>query len=462
MKKSKTLSIFGWVVFVLAFAQIGSAQTPNSCAAPGNLVVSDGNNPVAQQLDIESVSVAEPFFGDGSQKLVFSLKIGNLTPLPVASWNVFFTGPDNVTRFVQMSTLLGNPQFTHGTVTSLLGIPVFNYAGNINGTFSNDGSIVFYLDKNLAGGVSNGQSISLSGRTYIKPVLDLIEVDNTSVGNYTLSGNSNCQPYKYQPWGMNGDVPVADNYVRNENQDFAVWRPSSGVWYVTDSLNGQISSVQFGSGALGDIPAAADYDGDSKADFAVFRPSNNTFYLLKSATNSFEFVSLGTPEDIPLAGDFDGDRVDDLAVFRPADARWIIRQSLDSTLRAFNYGTSEDRPAVGDYDGDRKADVAVFRPSSGVWYIQQSGDNSTRAVRFGLGTDTIVPADYDGDKKTDVAVWRPSSGVWYVLNSNTNAATGTGWGVGSDLVQPGDYNGNGRADYAVWRPENGIWYVMFN
>lgn len=462
MKKSKMLSTFGWLFIIFAFAQISPAQTPASCAVPGNQVVSDGNNPITEQLDIESVSVAEPFYGDNSQKLVFNLKVRNLMPLPIASWNVFFTGPDNVVRFVQMSTLVGNPQFSYGTVTSLLGIPVFNYAGNINGTFSNDGNIIFYLDKNLSGNVTNGQSIQVSGRTYIKPVLDLIEVDNTSVGNYTLVGNAACQPYKYAAWGTNGDVPVANNYIRNENQDFAVWRPSTGIWYALDSLNGQTAAAQFGSGAEGDIPVSADYDGDERADFAVYRPSNGTFYVLKTANNSFEFNTLGTPGDIPFAGDFDGDRIDDIALFRPADARWTIRQSIDSTTRTLIYGLSEDRPAVGDYDGDRKADVAVFRPSNGVWYIQQSSDNTIRAVQFGLGTDKIVQADYDGDTKTDVAVFRPSSGSWYVLNSNTNTATGAQWGISSDLVQPGDYNGNGRSDFAVWRPENGIWYVMFN
>lgn len=464
MKDFSLSNIFSWAfVAIIAFSHLASAQLPASCSIPGTLIVSDADDPVTQQLDIQSISIAEPFFGDGSQKLVFDLKVQSLPSLPVASWNVFFTGQDNVTRFVQMSTLAGgNPQFRYGTVTSLIGLPVFNYEGSIQGNYSSDGNIVFYLDKSAAGNLSTGQTISVSAKTYIKPLLDLVEIDNTPIANYTVTGNAGCTPYKFYAWGQNGDVPVTNDYTRNQTSDFAVWRPDNGVWYTSDSVTSEINGVLFGSGASGDIPVPGNYDNDGKGDFAVYRPSTGVFYILKTETNSYEFVVLGKPEDIPFSGDFDGDRVDDIVLFRPETGNWIIRNGQDASVRTIRFGASEDRPAVGDYDGDRKADIAVFRPSNGAWYIQQSSDNSIWGVQFGAGTDTIVPADYDGDEKTDIAVWRPETGNWFVLQSGDGAVTGIGWGASTDRVQPGDYNGNGRSDFAVWRPENGVWYVYFN
>jgi hypothetical protein len=55
--------------------------------------------------------------------------------------------------------------------------------------------------------------------------------------------------------------------------DVSVFRPSSGVWYLNQSVNG-FTSTQFG------VPA--DYDGDGKTDIAVFRPENAPWYLQQS------------------------------------------------------------------------------------------------------------------------------------------------------------------------------------
>jgi FG-GAP-like repeat len=464
MKLPLSLKVTLFLLITAMFSAFPAiAQTNASCFSPGNMLVSDAvGDTILPQHDIDKVFVAEPISSDGLQKLVFTLKVQTLSPLPLASWNIMFVGPDNVTRYLQMSTLVGNPQFRYGRVTSLLGVPMFTEDGIVQGTINNNGTVSFYINKNLVGNPANGQQITVSSRVYIKPLLDLVEVDSTPSTNYSILGNAGCAPYQIAQFGINGDIPVAADYTRNGADDFAVWRPNTGVWYSNDTVTNEITTLNWGSGALGDIPVVGDFDGDSKSDFTVYRPSSGTWYTFRSSDSSYTITNFGTAEDIPLCGDFDGDRIDDIAVFRPSTGIWYILRSIDLTPIITQFGLSEDRPVQGDFDGDRKADIAVFRPSTGIWYFLKSSNGSFGAVNFGLGTDKVVPADYDGDGKTDFAVWRPETGVWYVLRSSDFNYTAFQWGLTADRVQTGDFNGNGRADYAVWRPSTGVWYAYLN
>jgi hypothetical protein len=235
--------------------------------------------------------------------------------------------------------------------------------------------------------------------------------------------------------------------------DIAVFRPSVGTWYLSQSTAGFLG-VAFG--ANGDLAAPADYDGDGRTDVAVFRPSNGTWYLLRS-TLGFTAMAFGTNGDVPAVGDFDGDNKADIGVFRPSTGTWYIqRSSLGFFSMAF--GSNGDNPAVGDYDYDGKADVAVFRPSVGAWYIQRSSLGFL-GVGFGTNGDKPAPADYDGDGTTDIAVFRPGTGTWYAQRSSLGFI-GFAFGANGDRPAPGDYDGDGKSDFAVFRPATGTWYIQ--
>ena len=89
--------------------------------------------------------------------------------------------------------------------------------------------------------------------------------------------------------------------------DFAVWRPSTGMWFILPSTNpSQIVMAQWG--IEGDIPVTgADFDGDGKTDIAVWRPSTGSWYILPSSNPLYPFFgpfvirqpTISTPPPLP-------------------------------------------------------------------------------------------------------------------------------------------------------------------
>ncbi|MEU1819709.1 VCBS repeat-containing protein [Streptomyces roseifaciens] len=80
--------------------------------------------------------------------------------------------------------------------------------------------------------------------------------------------------------------------------DSAVWRPSSGTWFVLRSSDDGQTIRQYGQ--TGDVAVPADFDGDGKADFAVWRPSNGTWYVLRTTDGGQTIRQYGQSGDIPV------------------------------------------------------------------------------------------------------------------------------------------------------------------
>lgn len=233
----------------------------------------------------------------------------------------------------------------------------------------------------------------------------------------------------------------------DKKADIAVFRPSTGVWYIINSSDGTYSIVNWG--LENDMLVPADYDGDGKYDLAVFR--DGIWYVQQSSGGGYSISQFGLPGDMPVPADFDNDGRADLGVFRLGD--WHQLTSSNNEYKVFHFGLANDVPIPSDYDKNRRSDVAVFR--GGVWHIQYQAELPTNSLQFGIISDEPLPADYDGDGQTDYAVFR--QGVWYVWQSRTVSLKVFQWGIQGDIPVPADYDGDKKTDFAVFR--SGTWYI---
>jgi hypothetical protein len=131
----------------------------------------------------------------------------------------------------------------------------------------------------------------------------------------------------------------------------------SGTWFVHRSSDGTDTATVYG--AAGDIAVPANYDapgtyaggyhdGDYVTDFAVFRPSSGTWYLHHSSDGTDEAFGFGVGGDIPVVGDYGSpnspvpDGISDPAVYR--GGQWYTE--LGTTAA---WGTPSDIPLAIPY-----------------------------------------------------------------------------------------------------------------
>ncbi len=305
-----------------------------------------------------------------------------------------------------------------------------------------------------------GAIVNLRNSNPVNPVAEnLVSSRSSSLALQPLptpqyEANQPVKEYVY----AGGKLLAVSEPVRPAPTDLAVWRLSTGTWYVM-SETGTFTGQQWGAST--DLPAPGDYDGDGKTDFCVFRPDSvGVWYvILTGSNNAFTTYNFGTNGDKPVPGDYDGDGKTDIAVYRPSNHTWYVFKIGSGLFAELQYGISGDVTVPGDYDGDGKADYAMWRNSDGTWHIWQSGSNFELTVQWGVTGDKLVPGDYDGDGKTDAAVWR-NDNKWYIRQSSNGNLMSDFWGVqASDIAVQGDYDADGKTDIAVWRPSNGTWYI---
>ena len=111
--------------------------------------------------------------------------------------------------------------------------------------------------------------------------------------------------FKAIGWGTSTDMVVPGDYDGDGKTDVAIVREgptaeSALTWYIRKSSDGGLIAASFGVTG-DDLNVQNDYDGDGKTDIAVWRNSTGIFYILRSSDYGVSGVAWGAPNDFPVA-----------------------------------------------------------------------------------------------------------------------------------------------------------------
>jgi hypothetical protein len=213
--------------------------------------------------------------------------------------------------------------------------------------FDRNGTVDFSLQFGASGDIPVPGDYNRDGTTDVavfRPSTGFWYVDTTADGAVDIQAQ----------FGTFGDIPVPADYNGDYFTDFGVWRPSTGTWYVDTNRNGTVD-IQAQFGTSGDIPVPGDYGPsgvsnapDGSAEFAVFRPSTGYWYISRNRDGVVsQATQFGTNGDIPVGGIFDSnpDVNSPFAVFRKSNGTWYVDVNNNGTVNVSRqFGTLGDIP----------------------------------------------------------------------------------------------------------------------
>jgi len=197
-------------------------------------------------------------------------------------------------------------------------------------------------------------------------------------------------------------------------------------------------------------------------DLALYRPSTGQFFVRSSLTGSVTAIAFGASGDHGVLCRWDSNTInggDNLLVFR--NGMWFINFAADGATvdLSFPYGAPTDQPLCGNFGAGQVSNLALFR--SGLWFVNFG---PSPAFSFGQAGDVAV---YIGAKNFGNATDRRNviygvyrAGTWFIDETGSGAPTKTvnfgGLSQDVPLLIP-HWNGSGPYSLAIYR--DGTWYI---
>jgi len=202
--------------------------------------------------------------------------------------------------------------------------------------------------------------------------------------------------------------------------------------------------------------------GQAFVDLALYRPSTGQFFIRSSLNGSVTAIQFGAPGDRGLlcrahSNTYNGG--DNLLLYR--NGTWFQNLAGDGAVvdAILTYGAPTDQPLCGNYAPAQQAALGLFR--NGLWFLNGS---STATFVFGQAGDVAVHigaknfGDTNDRQNMVYGVYR--AGTWYLVAFGNNSITGTihfgGLSQDVPLLIP-HWNGSGPYSLAIYR--DGTWYI---
>ena len=207
-------------------------------------------------------------------------------------------------------------------------------------------------------------------------VYSIVPYNGVNYGVFTILHNlisgGSTSSMQSLPWGLAGDIPVAGDYDGAGAAEAAVYRPSTGAWYIRSSGTGGGAGTAAGRSEqpvfvtafqAGDVPVPANYNGIVNATTkvgqlqeAIYRPSTETFYIYNPSTKTTSQVTMpkltgqgANDVIIPASADFTGDGRADAAIY-------------DQTLGTLEYINSATNQVVMHHFTLTSGDIPLTAP----------------------------------------------------------------------------------------------------
>ena len=253
-------------------------------------------------------------------------------------------------------------------------------------------------------------------------VYSIVPYNGMNLGVFTILhsqiGTTSTSSVQSVPWGLAGDTPVPGDYDGAGFAQVAVYRPTTGAWYIRSSgiglgagLGGQEPPIFVTAFQAGDVPVPANYDGltvkvngvpQGLLQEAIYRPSTETFYIYNPNTKTTHTVTMPPlpgqgPNDviIPASADFTGDGKADAAIFDQTLGTFeYINSTTNAVYTQFFSLTKTDIPltAPEQFRAAANAAQAALRKAGSSLAIAPGSTTSAPAISAGTGTGATAAA----------------------------------------------------------------------